>query len=62
MKSVVPGNYHERDAGRIQPSGRFGHFRAGPGLGLNRIKKVACVDEHVGLLPMISSIASRKLS
>jgi len=51
MKSVVPGNNHERDAGRVEPSRRSGHGRAGPGPWFNRIKKVARVDECVGLLP-----------
>lgn len=51
MKSVVPGNDHERDAGRVEPAGRSGHGRIGPGLGLNCIKEVARVDEHVRLLP-----------
>ena len=51
MKSVVPGNDHERDAGRVEPSGRSGHGRVGPGPRSDRIKKVASVDEHVGLLP-----------
>jgi hypothetical protein len=51
MKSVVPGNDHERDAGRVEPAGRFGHGRTGPGPGPDHIKKVARVDKHVGLLP-----------
>jgi len=51
MESVVPGNNHERDAGRMEPSGRSGYGRVGPGPGPDRIKKIARVDEHVGLLP-----------
>ena len=51
MKSVVRGDNHERDAGRVEPVGRFGHGRAGPGPGPDRIKEVARVDERVGLLP-----------
>ena len=51
MKSVVPGNNHERDAGRVEPFKRSGHGRVGPGPGPDCIKKVARVDEYVGLLP-----------
>jgi len=51
MKSVVPANEHERDAGRVEPFGRSGHGRAGPGPGPDRIKEVARVDEYVRLLP-----------
>jgi hypothetical protein len=36
MKSVVPDNNHERNAGRFDPSGRSGHGRAGPGPGPDR--------------------------
>jgi hypothetical protein len=51
MKSVVPGNDHERDAGRVEPSGRSEHGRTGQGPGPDRSKEVARVDEYVGLLP-----------
>jgi hypothetical protein len=49
MKSVVPGNDHERDAGRVEPSG---HGRAGPGSGPDRIKKVARIVIDLLLAPV----------
>ena len=61
MRVGFLGDYHERDACPRSAAGRSGHGREA-GLGLDRIKKVARVDEHVGLLPDDESVAARKLS
>jgi len=59
MKSVVAGNDRERDAGRVEPAGRFGHGRAGPGPGHEPYQKGRPRGRaRPGFCRMIPSIAS----
>jgi len=48
--AVVPGNHHERDAGRVEPFECFEHGRVGFCLRLYGIEEVARVDEDIRLL------------
>ena len=59
--AVVAGDYHEGDSVRVEAFECFEHGRVGLGLRFDRVEEVARVDEGVGLLWMISSIADEEI-
>ena len=48
--AVVPGDHDERNPGGMESVECFEHGGISPGLGLDDIEEVACVDEDVGFL------------